>query len=364
MLRLFLPPLVGALIATTVHAQALITAPEKEAALASNPELAAASAKAAESKGPDVVVWQGPTEITLDYLDARMSRIPHDKRAGFMNDPERIEQALRALLLTRSVAQQPESRNLLQDPVVKAEIELATDEILARRRLSLHMSQIEPPDLEMLAKERYLASPKAYSSPESRDLRHILISIAKYGDAEAKRLADQIHAEITAGKLDFVEAARRYDEARGKQDAGSKDEDAGLLEGVAQGDTLSDFDTAAFKLAKIGEVSPVVKTKVGYHIIRLEGRTESIRHPFEAVKAKILQELEQEYMGRARTEFLDRHRSEVLGANPDLVQSLRTRYVPGGPGAQAIERTLGKDSAPVISVTEAEPSAKSAPGAN
>ena len=358
MFKLFLPTLVGALLVSGAQAQALIAPPEKDPAAASNAALAAASAEAVKSKGPNVVVWQGPAEITLDYIDARMSRIPRDKRAGFLNDPERIEQALRSLLLTRSVARQPEGKELLQDPVVKAEIELATDEILARRRLSLHMSQIEQPDFDKLAKERYLSSPKAYSSPETRDLRHILIGAKKYGEAEAKRLADEIHAEITAGKLDFVEAARRYDED------GEPDEDSGLLKAVAQGDTLADFDAAAFKLAKTGDVSPVVKTKYGYHIIRLEGRTESVRHPFEQVKGKILEELQQEYLGRAQQEFLDRHRSDVLGANPDLVQSLRTRYLPDGPGARAIERTQGKEVGTEAPADETVPPATPVPGSN
>lgn len=335
--KLLLPTLIGVLLITGAHAQAPAVAPGKPTAPASAPIPAAAAAADAASKAPDVVVWQGPAEIRLDYIDARMSRIPADKRAGFMNDPERIEQALRALLLTRTVARRTEGEALLDDPVVKAEIELATDEILARRRLSTHMSELETPNLESLAKERYLSSPKAYSTPETRDVRHILIGSQKYGDAEAKRLADQIHAEIAAGKLDFVEAARRYNEGD------DKEEESGLFKGVSQGDTVADFDAAAFALAKIGDVSPVVKTKFGYHIIRLEGRTESVRHPFDAVKEKILQDLQQEYTGRARDEFLDRHRSDVLGANPELVQSLRTRYLPGGPGTLAIERTQGKE---------------------
>lgn len=303
------------------------------AATGATPASTGASDQAA--RGPGVVVWQGDVELSLDDIDGRMSRIPPDKRAGFINSPERIEQLLRGMLLTKQLAFEAEREGMTADPVVAAEIELAKQEILARRKLSLHMRDLKAPDFTALAKERYLSSPKLYSSQPVLEVRHVLIDSKKHSDAAAKELAHKVHAEITSGQIDFEAAVQKY------SDEAKKAEDGGLITDLTPGETLADFDAAAFALKKPGDVSAVVPTRYGYHIIRLEKRTEPHRYPFEDVKAKIEEELRQEYFKRASGEFLDERRNLALDANPDLVQSLRTRYLPGAPGAVAITRMQG-----------------------
>lgn len=307
------------------------------------------------TQAPDLVVWQGDAKLTLQDIDARMSRIPVNHRAGFINDPERIETLLRGLLLARQIAHQAERDGLLQDPIVAAELELAKDEILARRQLSLHMRDLKMPDVSDLARERYLSSPKLYSSKPTLEVRHVLIDSKKHGDAEAKALAEKLHAQITSGELSFEKAVEQYSD-----DAGAK-ENGGKIEDLTPGETLADFDAAAFALKKVGDVSPVVSTKYGYHIIRLDERIESKRYPFEDVKAQIEQELQQEYIKRASQEFLDRWRNNALDANPQLVQSLRTRYLPGAAGTQAIQRAQG--DVPAATEGTAQDGASAAPGA-
>jgi peptidyl-prolyl cis-trans isomerase C len=314
------------------------------AASAQNPPAAAAPvaaavgdpAKPVKPMAPDLVVWQGDAKLTLDDVDARMSRIPPDKRAGFINDPDRIEQMLRGLLLTKLLAHEAEREGLANDAVVQAEIELAKDEILARRRLSLHMRELKLPNFDTLARERYVSSPNLYRSPETLDVRHILLDAKKHGEAQAKAKADQLLADLKAGKIEFVDAAKQHSD-----DATAK-EDGGLITGLGKGDTLADFEAAAFALKQPGDLSDVVKTKYGFHILRLEKRVESVRYPFEQVKAQIVQELRDETIARFSSEYLDLRRSTPLDANPDLVQSLRSRYQPGAPGTLAISRTQGE----------------------
>lgn len=316
-------------------------------AAAAAPQAAApAAAKAPAPAASDLVVWQGDAKLTLTDIDGRMSRIPPDKRAGFINDPERIEQMLRGLLLTKLLSHEAQKAGLAQDPVVAAEIELAKDEILARRQLSLHMGSLAVPDFAALAKERYLSSPTLYSSKPTIDVRHLLIDSKKLGDANAKALAEKLHADLSAGKLDFAEVVKEHSDESGAED------DGGLITGLTPGETLADFDAAAFALKKEGELSPVVSTKYGYHILRLEKRVEPRRYPFEEIKAQIEAELKQEFLNRASQEYLDKRRSTTLDANPDLVQSLRTRYLPDAPGTRAIGRTQGE-----IPATDGAPAA-------
>src|SRR5687768_4669020 len=115
---------------------------------------------------PDVLVAQGDIELTLTDIDARMSRIPPDSRANFINDPERIETMLRNLLLTRQMAREAEAMGMHEDPVVAADIALAREETLGKRRGTMLLKEVKFPDFETLAKERYIASPTDYRSPE------------------------------------------------------------------------------------------------------------------------------------------------------------------------------------------------------
>lgn len=281
----------------------------------------------------DLVVWQGEAKLTLSDIDGRLSKVPADKRAGFMNDPDRIEQMLRNLLLARLLAREAEVEKLDQDPVVAAEIAQARDEILARRRLSLHLRDVNVPDFDVLSRERFVSSPELYSSTEMLDVRHILISSDKHGDVAAKALATKVRDELVGGKGDFVAAVTKYSEDEGTKTKG------GLIEGLTRGDTLADFEAAAFDLKAPGDISEPVHTKFGYHVIKLEKRIPSKRFTYDEVKSQIVDELKLEFIGRAQQDYLAQRRSTALDANADLVQSLRSRYLPGAPGTLAIERT-------------------------
>ncbi len=98
--------------------------------------------------------------------------------------------------------------------------------------------------------------------------RHILISLR---DSVGKPLTDTIQAyqeimdikkKLDAGE-NFEELAKKYSEDKGSADRGG---DLGFF---SRGRMVREFDEAAFKL-KPGEVSPVVRTQFGYHLIKLD----------------------------------------------------------------------------------------------
>lgn len=289
---------------------------------------------AADGKAPPLpegaVVRQSGVTLSLADIDGRMAGIPQDQRAGFMNDPERIEQALRGVLLQRIVANQAEELGIADDPVVKAEIEQARAEILVRRRLARFVKSLPTPDLEALAHETYVANPSAYSTPDLYEVRHLLVAYREHGVDEARKKASALREQFRkeGGSFeDFVKA--HSDEAK-------LDEHGGLLKDVKVGDTAPDFEAAMIAL-KPGEVSEPVKTKFGVHLIQLVSKTEGKRLPYEEVKASIIEQLARDHRNRGRDGLLNRMRSGELDANPELVASLRTRYLPDGEGQKAIQ---------------------------
>lgn len=77
-----------------------------------------------------------------------------------------------------------------------------------------------------------------------------------------------------------------------------------------------EFDKAAFALAKTGELSPVVKSQFGYHIIKLLGVQPEAVKPFEQVKQDVEGKLREE---KAHELFLDKQQqlADLSFENPD-----------------------------------------------
>ena len=126
--------------------------------------------------------------------------------------------------------------------------------------------------------------------PERVHVRHILIKVDKSAsDVErqkAKEKAESLLAKIKAGG-DFAKLAEEVSD-----DPGSKTK-GGDLGWVPRGQTVKGFETAAFALSKPNELSGVVQTEYGYHIIQLIEHQDAGVVPFAEVKDKIGEFLKQ-----------------------------------------------------------------------
>lgn len=120
-----------------------------------------------------------------------------------------------------------------------------------------------------------------YTGVERRTVAHILVAVdGETSDADAKAEADKVLAELQSG-TSFAELAQKYSD-----DPLSKD-NGGQLDPIEKGFQDPVFDEAVFSLAKPDDVSPVVRSEFGYHIIKLINVTGGDVQPFEDVKATI-----------------------------------------------------------------------------
>ena len=117
---------------------------------------------------------------------------------------------------------------------------------------------------------------------------HILLRVQQQGTPEelaaAKVRIDSIYNALKQG-ADFSELAKRL-----SQDPGSARQ-GGLLPFAQRGQFVKEFEDAAFALKDSGEVSPIVQSPFGFHIIQLRGR--KMLEPFEFHHKSILQFIEQ-----------------------------------------------------------------------
>jgi peptidyl-prolyl cis-trans isomerase D len=130
-----------------------------------------------------------------------------------------------------------------------------------------------------------------FKEPEETCASHVLVKVKPspesaegHPDPEARTLAEAVLAQVRAG-ADFAALARKSSEDKGSAAAG------GDLGCFGRGQMVPPFENAAFSLAP-GEVSDLVRTDFGYHIIKVASRKEESYPPLAQVKDRIRQTLQ------------------------------------------------------------------------
>jgi len=127
-----------------------------------------------------------------------------------------------------------------------------------------------------------------YRIPEQVKVSHILIKtplpgpdgkVDEKGVTEAQHRAEDLLKQIKGGAK-FEDVARKYSEDPGSAKQG------GSLGMIGRGRTVPEFEKAAFSLPK-GQISDLVKSSYGFHIIRVEDKQEAHMKTLDEVKADI-----------------------------------------------------------------------------
>ncbi len=147
----------------------------------------------------------------------------------------------------------------------------------------------------------YDANKSRYTTAEERRVSHILINVAPNASAadvdKAKAQAEGVLAEVRKNPAAFADIARKS-----SQDAGSAAQ-GGDLDFLRKGAIPGPFSDTLFAM-KDGEVSSVVRSEAGFHILKLTGVRGGTVKPFEEVKPQIedllrLQEAQKLFAGDA-----------------------------------------------------------------
>ncbi|OGB05022.1 MAG: hypothetical protein A3G29_18870 [Burkholderiales bacterium RIFCSPLOWO2_12_FULL_64_99] len=130
----------------------------------------------------------------------------------------------------------------------------------------------------------YKENIQRYSTPEERRASHILIKAEASASAEQKKAArakaEQLLAQLQKNSAQFAELARKNSDDPGSGANG------GDLDFFGRGDMVKSFEDAAYAL-KPGQLSGLVESEFGFHIIQLTGVRGGETKPFESVRAEI-----------------------------------------------------------------------------
>jgi peptidyl-prolyl cis-trans isomerase C len=306
-----------------------------------------AAAPAAPTDPNAVIISAGTTKVTKAEFEGAVKTLPPEYQQFALGPGKKqfAEDYLRMKLLAAKGTEE----GLQNDPDVQRQMDLMRSNLIATAELKKIEKNIAISDADVQA--AYEANKKDY---EQVHARHILIAPAgspaaqpaKEGqkqltDAEAKAKAEEIRAKIAAGG-DFAALAKTE-----SADVGSA-ANGGDLGSFGHGQMVPEFEQAAFA-AKAGEVTPVVKTQFGYHIIKVESHELT---PLDQVRPNLEKQLRQKKI----QETLE---SMKAAANPTFDEAYFA--VPKAP-TTAVREDGEKAPAPTAPPATSKPATEKKPG--
>ena len=265
----------------------------------------AALADAAPAADPSPVIADSPrARITRADYDAEMARLPPADRALFASSRVRLVQLLNNLYLNRAAANDARATHIDSDPVLALQIQMEVEKVLAQARLDKLDRETgaafdaNPEKYAVRAREIYLTQADRFRVPERVRVAHFLIRVGPDGDAAARARAEALRARVVAG-TPFADVVREASEDTKSKSSG------GDLGFVAAAKVEPAFAAAAFALKTPGELSPVVKSSFGYHVIEFKERAPAVLPPLDEVKPEIMAEIRKKLIEDARTAYIE-----------------------------------------------------------
>lgn len=169
-----------------------------------------------------------------------------------------------------------------------------------RKFIEVKIKPLAKPVTEKDVTEFYEAHKSGFVDRERVRARHILIKVAPNASAqqkaEAKNRIQSILREIKPDGSNFAELAKKYSQCPSAQQGGE-------LGYFARGQMVKPFEDAAFSL-RVGQVSGIVETDFGYHIILVEDKRPERQLTLEEVSDQIREGLSDEALDEALAEWL------------------------------------------------------------
>lgn len=208
-----------------------------------------------------------------------------DKAGGKAEGDKRMEIIRKRAISEEALARQLKALNLTPDTLHSRLIEEATAETVLRDNVKVTDDEV---------KKFYDENPSKFEEPEQVRASHILIStgdprspMSDDQKKEKRKLAEDLLKRARGGE-DFAKLAKEYSD-----DPGSKDKGGEYT--FPRGTMVKEFEAAAFSL-QTNQISDIVTTVYGYHIIKLNEKIPAQKLEFAKVSPDIKNYLERKQM--------------------------------------------------------------------
>lgn len=243
----------------------------------------------------------GDKKIMMSDLKRMISYYDPEKQKVLEQQPQFKATILQRIVQGMVLSKIAKDNGFDKRPDIKEQIDLMTNDLLASQYLMKEVVgkiNVTEDDINLY----YRAHQEEFRTPEMVRARHILIKVDKNASEEdkkkAKEKAEDILKRIKAGE-DFVKLASELSDDPGSK---SKGGDLGFF---PKGRMVPDFEKVAFSL-KPNEVSDIVETPFGFHIIKVEEKKESVQEPLEKVKDKVKDKVFADFRKAKVDEFVEK----------------------------------------------------------
>ena len=211
-------------------------------------------------------------EISLLDVENFIQRLEPQTAAQYRNE-EGIKHVLKELINQELFLSDAIERKLDETDTFKQELDKARDFILTQLNINSIMAATRLDDADVRA--HFNQDPTKFGKKETADTSHILV--------ESEELCLELRDKIINEEISFEEAAKQHSTC-------PSNERGGTLGSYERGQMVPEYDNVAFTLA-INEISIPVKTQFGYHLIKLNSKTEGEKPVFDKVKDKVKNDL-------------------------------------------------------------------------
>ena len=227
------------------------------------------SVQPAAQSGGQVLATYGNKRFTSEDFRREVERLPPRSRMQ-LTTVERKRQFVDSYILNDLLADEGRAQGYDRDPEITRQVEELQRRLVVQRVMKGFQ---EPPDLsDEQVRAYYDQNQRLFSGSQVR-VSHILVK----DEALAKSLRDQLRENPS--RFEELAKANSTDTATAAR--------GGDLGFFGQGRMVAEFEQAAFTLEKPGDISEVVKSPFGYHIIKLAERKDGPDKPFDEVKDRI-----------------------------------------------------------------------------
>jgi peptidyl-prolyl cis-trans isomerase C len=252
-----------------------------------------------------VVATVGSEKITRSMVDSRAAQLPANL------PPDKLARA-RTELLEAMMFKILEKEYLRANnvPCTQKDLEEVQQqlEFMAQKNPAFHKTTMKKQEVETWARSIHLR--RETTSPENVDALiqahpdyfngtkvcagHILIPCPPLASTKEQKTAHEqarrLQTDIRAGQISFADAARRYSSCPSKEKGGDLGE-------FAFSDMVPPFARAAFD-AKVGDVTDIVRTRFGFHLLHVTARSEGTQKPGPRARIRAKQLLLAELQNR------------------------------------------------------------------
>jgi peptidyl-prolyl cis-trans isomerase C len=281
----------------------------------------AANALSAEpSVDAQLLAKRGKGVVTQDAFAARAERIPAVDRREALRNTNRVRDLLNTMLLRAQLAADAREAGFDQDPMVRERMKLGAEQELVEAWVQHYVDSQPAGDYEQLAREYYALNKDQLMHPERIDVTHILISIAERDEIEAKALVESLKTQVDDDPSLFDQLVLEHSEDP------SAPTNKGKFKMVKRGDMVKPFETAAFAMEP-GQISEPVRTRYGFHLIRLDAFIEPQHMSFDEIKPQLIEAERQEHEDRIKRDYLGSLTSiDVEMTEEALVEMVRRQF--------------------------------------